>query len=230
MPLATTRRTGLVEQVIEQIRALVTSGEWPVGQRIPPEPELVAALGVGRNTVREAVRALAHAGLLEVRQGDGTFVRATSELSGAVRRLCGTELRDVLEVRRSLEVEGTRLAALRRTEEDLRRLEQVLAERDAALAAGDMPRVVEADATFHLLLVECSRNTVLIEIYRGLGEAIRASVATGIGDETVAPREHISHTALLQAVRDQDPERAAAEAGSFLEEMLQRLDTPPGRA
>ena len=81
MPLATTRRTGLVDQVIEQMRKAISSGEWPVGQRIPAEPELVSALGVGRNTVREAVRALAHAGLLEVRQGDGTFVRATSELA-----------------------------------------------------------------------------------------------------------------------------------------------------
>ena len=68
MPLATTRRAGLVDQVIEQMRGAITSGEWPVGQRIPPEPELVTALGVGRNTVREAVRALSHAGLLEVRQ------------------------------------------------------------------------------------------------------------------------------------------------------------------
>ncbi|EWM16430.1 GntR-family transcriptional regulator, partial [Kutzneria sp. 744] len=100
VPLATTRRTGLVDQVIEQMRKAISSGEWPVGQRIPAEPELVSALGVGRNTVREAVRALAHAGLLEVRQGDGTFVRATSELSGAVRRLVGDELREVLEVRR----------------------------------------------------------------------------------------------------------------------------------
>jgi len=84
--LTSTRRSGLVDQVIDQLRQAIADGEWPVGQRIPAEPELVAALGVGRNTVREAVRALSHAGLLEVRQGDGTFVRATSELSGALRR------------------------------------------------------------------------------------------------------------------------------------------------
>lgn len=134
MPLATTHRTGLVDQVIEQMRQAISSGEWPVGQRIPAEPDLVGALGVGRNTVREAVRALAHAGVLEVRQGDGTFVRATSELSGAVRRLVGDELREVLQVRRALEVEGSRLAALRRTPEELHRLEALLTERDTASA------------------------------------------------------------------------------------------------
>src|ERR1700760_2897957 len=99
VPLTTTRRTGLVEQVIEQMRDAIRTGDWAVDQRIPPEPELVTVLGVGRNTVREAVRALSHAGLLEVRQGDGTFVRATSELSGAVRRMCGTQLREVRHAR-----------------------------------------------------------------------------------------------------------------------------------
>ncbi|MFB9908131.1 FadR/GntR family transcriptional regulator [Allokutzneria oryzae] len=222
MPLATTRRAGLVEQVIEQMRALVTSGEWPVGQRIPPEPELVTALGVGRNTVREAVRALAHAGLLEVRQGDGTFVRATSELSGAVRRLCGSELRDVLEVRRALEVEGARQAAERRSAEDLRELERILADRDAALEAGEWDRMVQRDTDFHLFLVECSHNRVLTELYRGFTEAVRSSVATTV-NTALRDEEHVSHAELLDAVREQDADKAAREAGGFLEELLANL-------
>ncbi|SDM93852.1 FadR/GntR family transcriptional regulator [Allokutzneria albata] len=225
MPLATTRRAGLVEQVIEQMRALVTSGEWPVGRRIPPEPELVTALGVGRNTVREAVRALAHAGLLEVRQGDGTFVRATSELSGAVRRLCGSELRDVLEVRRALEVEGARQAATRRSAEDLRELERILAARDAALEAGDFDLMVQLDTDFHLFLVECSHNNVLTELYRGFTEAVRSSVATTV-NTSLRRDEHVSHTELLDAVREQDAEKAVREASGFLEELLANL---PGK-
>ncbi|MFI9009562.1 FadR/GntR family transcriptional regulator [Actinosynnema sp. NPDC053489] len=220
MPLATTRRAGLVDQVIDQMRSAIAAGEWPVGRRIPPEPELVTALGVGRNTVREAVRALSHAGLLEVRQGDGTFVRATSELSGAVRRLCGTELREVLEVRRTLEVEGARLAATHRTDEDLRKLEQLLAERDAALTAKDWTRLVERDTAFHVLLVQCSYNTLLAELYQGLTEAVRASITATV--ETDHEDDQVSHAGLLDAVRDGDAARAAAEAGGFLEELLER--------
>ncbi|CCH34285.1 FadR/GntR family transcriptional regulator [Actinosynnema sp. NPDC047251] len=220
MPLATTRRAGLVDQVIDQMRDAIAGGEWPVGQRIPPEPELVTALGVGRNTVREAVRALSHAGLLEVRQGDGTFVRATSELSGAVRRLCGSELRDVLQVRRTLEVEGARLAAAQRTDDELRRLETLLAERDAALLDKDWERLVERDAAFHVLLVQCSHNTLLAELYQGLTEAVRASITATV--ETDHEDAHVSHTGLLDAVRDRDTARAAAEAGGFLEELLER--------
>src|SRR5690349_18239020 len=133
MPLATTRRSGLVDQVIEQLRTSVTSGEWPIGTKIPTESALVEALGVGRNTVREAVRALSHTGVLEVRQGDGTYVRATSEVSGALRRLCGSELREVLQVRRCLEVEGARLAAVARTEDEVAGLRALLSRREAAL-------------------------------------------------------------------------------------------------
>ncbi|XVV02194.1 FadR/GntR family transcriptional regulator [Actinosynnema sp. CA-248983] len=220
MPLATTRRAGLVDQVIDQMRGAIAGGEWPVGRRIPPEPELVNALGVGRNTVREAVRALSHAGLLEVRQGDGTFVRATSELSGAVRRLCGSELREVLQVRRTLEVEGARLAATERTDEELTRLAALLAERDAALAAKDWDRLVERDAAFHLLLVQSSHNNLLYQLYQGVTEAVRASITATV--ETDHEDDHVSHTGLLDAIRDRDPARAAAEAGGFLEELLER--------
>ncbi|WP_246868802.1 FadR/GntR family transcriptional regulator [Saccharopolyspora sp. ASAGF58] len=221
MPLVTTKRTGLVDQVIAQIRELVSSGEWPIGEKIPPETELVSALGVGRNTVREAVRALSHAGLLEVRQGDGTFVRATNEISGAVRKLCGPELRQVLEVRRALEVEGARLAAGARTDGDLTGLEACLTSRDEAVRRQDSAEVVATDAEFHRLLVAASHNPVLISLYEGIRETVASSVATAFNRDTQA--ELVSHAELLAAVRDGDPRRAAEEAGGFLDELLSQI-------
>src|SRR5689334_24969009 len=80
------RGTTLADRVIGSLRAQIASGAWPVGARIPTEPELVEQLGVARNTVREAVRALAHNGLLDIRQGSGTYVVATSELAGVMHR------------------------------------------------------------------------------------------------------------------------------------------------
>ncbi|SFO85402.1 DNA-binding transcriptional regulator, FadR family [Amycolatopsis arida] len=222
MPLATTRRTGLVEQVIGQLRAAVTQGDWPVGQRIPPEAELAARLGVGRNTVREAVRALAHGGLLEVRQGDGTYVRATSEVSGAIRRLCGSELREVLQVRRVLEVEGARLAARHRTAEELRLLTDLLDERDRIFAERPFAEFARVDAEFHFAVVRCGRNALLTEIYRGLTEAVTASVAA-TSDPYPEPAP-IEHGGLLRAIADGDPERAAAEASGFLDQLLAGQD------
>jgi len=219
VPLATTRRTGLVEQVIGQLRQSVVSGEWPVGTRIPNEPTLSEALGVGRNTVREAVRALAHGGILEVRQGDGTYVRATSEVSGALRRLCGSELRDVLQVRRCLEVEGARLAAASRTDEDVARLRQLLERRDE-LELQDHPAFVEADAALHFAVMAASGNSVLTELYRGLTEVVAASVATTSAAHE--PRK-IRHGGLIDAIVAQDVEAAGREAGGFLDELIEEL-------
>ncbi|WP_326569414.1 FadR/GntR family transcriptional regulator [Amycolatopsis rhabdoformis] len=222
MPLATTRRAGLVDQVIDQLRDAIAQGEWPVGQRIPTEPALVAQLGVGRNTVREAVRALAHTGILEVRQGDGTYVRATSEVSGALRRLCGTELREVLQVRRTLEVEGARLAATARTDEDLAHLRVLLDRRDREQLEGRVEDFAHTDAEFHLEIVRCGHNGLLFELYRGLMEAITASVAATY--EAPDHAEVIKHRGLVDAIEARDPDRAGAEAGDFLDELLARAE------
>lgn len=240
MPLATTRRGSLVDQVIAQLREAIASGEWPVGHRIPPESELVSVLDVGRNTVREAVRALAHGGLLEVRQGDGTYVRATSELSGALRTLCGPELREVLEVRRTLEVESARLAAARRTDDDLAGLRAAQAERDTAVGAvaavarsgarpgaDELERAARADTDFHLAVVRCARNGLLTELYRGVVEAVAGSVATTMPD-TVGTDDDVSHGGLVEAIADGDVERAAREAGDFLTRLIDGADRPAG--
>jgi DNA-binding FadR family transcriptional regulator len=216
--LTTTRRTGLVDQVIEQMRQAISSGDWAVDQRIPAEPELVTALGVGRNTVREAVRALSHAGLLEVRQGDGTFVRATSEISGALRRMCGSELREVLQVRKALEVAGARLAATERTDDELVELTALLAERNEAVAGQHWEAAVDADTRFHQGVMRCSHNALLTELYQGLTEVVRASVAATSAQ--TEPGWTIEHDGLLAAIAAGDPDRATREAGEYLDELI----------
>jgi DNA-binding FadR family transcriptional regulator len=221
VPLSTTRRAGLVEQVIEQLRSSVTSGEWPVGHRIPNESDLVDILGVGRNTVREAVRALAHAGLFEVRQGDGTYVRATSEVSGALRRLCSAELRDVLQVRRGLEVEGARLAAANRTADDIAEVRELLRGRDERQLAGSHEEFARADTEFHCAVMRASRNAMLIELYLGLIEVITASVA--VMNETPVETEFEDHHRLLEQIEAGDAERAAQAAAELFDRLLARL-------
>lgn len=225
MPLATTRRAGLVDQVIEQLRTAVAEGEWPLGERIPTEAELGEQLGVGRNTIREAVRALAHTGLLEVRQGDGTYVRATSEVSGAIRRLCGDELREVLQVRRTLEAEGARLAALSRTEEEVAELWSLLARREVELRERRWEDFARTDAEFHTAVVRAGHNGLLTELHRGLTEVITASVAaTSSITPGVTHVPEIGHEGLAEAIAQRDPDRAAAEACGFLDELLERVE------
>lgn len=210
-------RQTLVRQVIEQLREQITSGRWPVDGKIPTEPQLAEAFGVGRNTIREAVRALVHAGVLECRQGSGTYVIATDELSGVVgRRLAAAELSDALEVRRAFEVEAARLAARRRTGDDLASLDHALTAREAAWRSGRVADFVEADAALHLAIVAAAHNPMLAELYASVGAAMRATVADAVGEE-LTPERYVDHDRLVEAIRAGDAESAAREAAAFLE-------------
>lgn len=231
MPLASTRRTGLVDQVISQLRAQIDSGEWGVGDRIPTESELSEQLEVGRNTVREAVRALAHAGLLEIRQGAGTFVRASSELGGALRRrLERSRLRENLEVRRALEVEAARLAALRHSDADMADIDRALGVREEAWRDRDMGTFVESDFTLHKAVVLATHNRLLIDLYDDIAQVVYASIAhtayeqddeaSDRRDRPSSSYEGMDHSKLVEAIRAADPAEAAREANCYIDELL----------
>ncbi|MGW0504598.1 FadR/GntR family transcriptional regulator [Micromonospora sp. NPDC003241] len=208
------RRTN---ETITRLRRRIMAGEWPVGSRIPTEPQLVEDLGVGRNTVREAVRALAHAGVLECRQGSGTYVLSTDELAPVVaRRLTDDRMTEVIEVRRAFEVEAARLAARRRTAEDLAALDAALAAREAAWRGGEVAEFVEADVALHTAVVAAAHNGMLAELYASVATALRSTVTQAMGD-ALTPDRHVDHGRLVAAIRAGDPELAAREAGTFLE-------------
>jgi DNA-binding FadR family transcriptional regulator len=208
------RGTTLSDQVIARLRHQITSGAWPVGSRIPTEPELVAQLGVARNTVREAVRALAHNGLLDIRQGSGTRVIATSELAGVMqRRFSAADPQHVTELRGTLEAAAAGFAARRRTPADLVRLDDLLAQREQAWASGDRDAFVDADTAFHLAVVAASHNDVLMELYADLGQVIRDSLRDHFGAD-LSPEGYMDHTRLLAAIREEDTVRATAEAAA----------------
>jgi DNA-binding FadR family transcriptional regulator len=206
-----------VRQVTERLAARIRGGEWPVGTKIPTEPRLVEEYGVGRNTVREAVRALVHVGVLECRQGSGTYVVSTDELAGAViRRFAAAAHAETVEVRRALEVEAARLAARRRTPADLDALDGALASREAAWRSGRLDAFVEADAALHTVIVAAAHNEMLAGLYASVVGAVRASVAADMGPE-LTPDKHVDHDRLVRAIRAGDEHRAAREAGRFLE-------------
>ncbi|MFE9406270.1 FadR/GntR family transcriptional regulator [Streptomyces sp. NPDC006530] len=214
MTLSSPRRSALADQVIAQLRNQITSGEWPVGARIPTEPELVEQLGVARNTVREAVRALAHNGLLDIRQGSGTYVVATSELAGVMqRRFADADPRHVAELRSTLESSAARLAAQRRTERELKQLDTLLDRRERAWASADREAFIAADATLHLAVVAASHNDVLTELYADLGHLLRDWLRDDVGTE-MTPENHMDHARMVDAIRAGDAQSAAAEAAA----------------
>lgn len=214
------QRTGLIDMAVERLRLQITSGVWTVGARIPTESELTAFLGVGRNTVREAVQALVHAGLLARRQGSGTYVLSDSELGLVMsREFAGSTHRDVLEVRRAIEVEAARLAAERRTPDDVASLRTHLADRHAASRAGDVEALAVADLALHTSVVHASHNPVLIALYESLLGAIRENIRTNLERPL---SDHAAHADLIAAIENGIPAEALAHSASYLADLFEQ--------
>lgn len=213
------RRSSLISQVTEQLRDEICSGRWAVGAKIPTETALSELTGTGRNTVREAVQALVHTGLLERRQGSGTYVVATSDVGGTLGKyFAGAHERDVTELRQALDVTAAALAARRRTPDDVARMQSLLDERSRCWAESDTEAAVAADVSLHRAIVEASHNAVYLEFYDSLLPSIAQTVdrhvhATGVGF-------HDEHGRLIQAVVDGDEAAATTAARDLFAELL----------
>jgi GntR family transcriptional regulator, transcriptional repressor for pyruvate dehydrogenase complex len=228
--LARPSRRSLVDLVISRIQQQISLGVLEPGKRIPTEMELGDALGVSRTTIREAVVVLAHAGLLEVRQGDGTYVTASvpgrESLDQRLRRAAALE---VYEVRRPLEIETARLAAARRTAADVRRLRELLAERDKLRAAGESEHAVDIDVEFHRTVAVASKNAVLADIYNAFSIALRETLVHIAHDNLTDVDTTDLHYALVDSIARGDEDGASTTAARLIDtdaESLRRALAP----
>lgn len=212
MTLTASHRPPLVEEITAKLRELIHSGEWPLQQRIPAEPELMAVLGVSRGTLREAIKALAHSGMLEVRRGDGTYVRATSELSGAAQRMYRDHTQEhILEVRVGLDTQAARLAARHATAGDVAAMRGLLEQRRAAWLSGDFAAWGRADWDFHVLVAQASGNPLLHELYVSFGEVFHNDLLRQQRRGGFNGLPHEGHGELVDAIETRD-EAAAVDS------------------
>jgi len=203
----TVRNVPLSVQIGAQLREQIMNGTWPIGTKVPGEHDLVRTFGTSRNTVREALRALVHLGLLESRPGDGTYVRSTSELGAVLgRRITEERVDEVFEVREALEVQAARLAALRITDEQVEELRELLRGRYEA----ETPSArLQSDIRFHQAIVAASGNPLITELHHGLEPAVihDESNYSGLNTEGFLREEH---DAILDALVHRDPDGAVA--------------------
>jgi len=210
-------KRSLVDQALEQLRWRISEGRWAIGERLPTEPELAAELGISRNTVREAMRVLAFSGLIEIRQGDGSYLRSMTDPLGAMRALSHCTLEQAQETRQILEVEAVGLAAVRRTEADLTALHEAL-KASAVVYHGDLEAYISADLVFHKRLVDAAHNPALSELYQYFSAIVGAQLRQTLN---ISPRRQAVfdlHIALLEAVEHQDPERAKSLCRQLINE------------
>jgi len=212
MTLTASHRPVLADEITGKLRGMIHSGEWRLQEKIPAEPELMARLGVSRGTLREAIKALAHSGMLEVRRGDGTYVRATSEISGAAQRMYKDHTQEhILEVRVALDTQAARLAARNATAEQVAAMRELLVRRDEGWNSEDYAAWARADWEFHVLVALATGNPLLHELYVSFGGVFHADLLrqhrrsgfNGLPDE--------GHGQLVDAIEAHD-EAAAVES------------------
>ncbi|MEV6636402.1 FadR/GntR family transcriptional regulator [Actinoplanes sp. NPDC051470] len=207
----------LTDEAITKLRNMIQSGELPPGARLPPENQLAAQIGISRSGVREAVKVLESARVLDVRRGDGTYVTSLEPkllLEGigfAVELLQRDTLLEVMEVRRLLEPAATGLAARRISDKQLEVLAGAL--QDMRDAASDPEMLIQADVAFHHAVVVSAGNETLTSLLDGLsGKTVRARIWRGLVLGNVTEATIDEHQAIHDALQARDPFLAQSAA------------------
>jgi DNA-binding FadR family transcriptional regulator len=206
----------LTDDAIERIKEMIVSGELRAGDRLPKEADLADRLGLSRNSLREAVKALSLIRVLDVRQGDGTYVTSLQPevLLDTVGFVIDFHRDDsvlhLLEVRRLLEPTATAMAARKMTDAEIAELAKVLEPIDATTGLDEL---IAADLEFHRRIAAGSGNPVLATLIDSLSApTLRARVWRGMTQDGATVRTHEQHQAIQQAIANRQPEVAAAWA------------------
>ncbi len=216
------RRSRIYEHIVDQIHALIREGRWAPGDQIPPERELADRFRVSRTSVREALRALEMQGIIESRQGGGTFVRSADTealvppLAAAILR-GQREMTEVLEVRELIEPGIARLAALRANAELVAELSGILDRQRECIASGRP--FVDEDTAFHYTLARAADNHILLRLHNVILDVLRESRQTYLH---VPDRPQMSlrgHEAILAAVAVHDGDAAQAASLAHITEV-----------
>jgi DNA-binding FadR family transcriptional regulator len=223
----------LTDEAIERIKDMIVSGELRAGDRLPKEADLAERLGLSRNSLREAVKALSLIRVLDVRQGDGTYVTSLQpevllDTMGFVVDLHRDDsVLHLLEVRRLLEPPATGMAATKMTDAEIAELRAVLEPIDATTG---LEELIAADLEFHRRIAAGSGNPVLATLIESLSApTLRARVWRGLTQDGATARTHEQHEAILLAIVNRQPEVAEAWAAVHIagvEDWLRRMLRP----
>jgi GntR family transcriptional repressor for pyruvate dehydrogenase complex len=214
-------RVTLGEQVAAQLSDQIAEGKWKPGEKLPSESELCFALNIGRSTLREALKALAFVGMVQMRPGEGTYVIEGSGLlieRIMARGLLKTdkELQDVGEARLLIEGETAALAAERAGPGDLEQLDALIDEMQRSLN-GQGRDFVDLDVEFHLQIAQCAKNQMLFELLTPIRGVLKEWISKSQELPGIKENAHQQHLKILAAVRHREPEKARHAMRSHLQ-------------
>jgi GntR family transcriptional repressor for pyruvate dehydrogenase complex len=218
-------RTSISDEIVDQIMSLIAKGDLKPGQRLPSERELCKNFGAGRSSLREALRCLCIVGVLNARVGEGTSVAPDGGkfLGKIIEWRVVTEqhdIEDLMEVRIALEGVTAANAALRGSEKDLLKLQDLLTKMDAALK--DEKRFAARDLEFHVTLAEASENFLIVDLVSMIRGQLEKALSRVLLLPNARPLSLKEHVSVVNAIRRRDPEAAREAMQSHLDAALKR--------
>lgn len=211
-------RKTLAEEVADRINDGIVNGTYQVGEKLPNETDMMASFGVGRSTIREAIKLLANIGILDVRHGVGSFVNEmVSSREPIDVRLNKADIKHIDEVRQWLEIKMAEKAALNRTEADLRRMTEALQRRDHFGKTGQIEQSIEEDLAFHSHMAHATCNPVLEDLYKATCKHVKKYLLDTMRDTSIMTVTQQLHVELLAAITRQDTEQSIACIKEILE-------------
>ena len=208
----------LADEVAERLQLQIQQGDFKVGDKLPTEPMLMKSFGVGRSSIREAIKILVNLGLLDVQQGVGTFVLSREPARESLElRLKRAAIKDLDEVRKLLELKIAEKAALLHSPLDIQKMRDCLDKRALAAKAGDITATITADIDFHLGLATASGNEILLDLYKAAALHMAAWFKKVHLDTSAFLRTQHLHEELLSFVENGDGKSAWDKAVQIID-------------
>lgn len=204
------QRKTLAQEVADRLIQGILAEEYAIGDKLPIEPELMKIYGVGRSSIREAIKILSIKGVLSVQQGVGTFVTSKNVQESLETQITKAEIEDVYEVRSLLDSKIAARAAVFRSEKELQTIKKFLDLRDKLATENKAAECYQADINFHISIAEACGNSLLKEIYKITSTHILRSFEISHNNNTDSfMLSQKIHTELYKSIENKDPENAA---------------------
>ncbi len=219
MDILSIKRKSLAEEVAERLQKQISNGNFAIGEKLPTEPELMKMFGVGRSSIREAVRILMNMGLLNVQQGSGTYVTSSKIPEETIeQKLRRADISDLDEVRTMLEYTISEKAAINRTLKDIEKMKAYLAIRKAKAQEGNLIECVNADMGFHNAIANATKNMIMADLYQNVSHYLKDGFLHIYKDTNYFIASQSSHERLLKAIIKGEPGKISKIVKILLEE------------
>lgn len=227
--MAIFKQIKLITKIVEEIKNEIIRGELKAGEKLPPQDKWAKAMGVSRGTLREALNQLVLMGIIEMKQGNGTYVKSITPSSfmeslSLALLMDKSSVSELLDARLCIEGAVAFWAAKKATDKDLQELKKTLQQMREALQRNNTEEFIKKDLEFHILIAKSSKNRVLMRVVQTIREVLYQFIADYFSLMPETMKNAINyHTRIFKAIENHDPGKSKKEMEAHITSLTRRL-------